>query len=153
MRQHVGLETLDRARPLPAAVRLDAELDAALEQDLHADADAQDRASARESLADDPVTADRQQSLHARRERSDAGNHQSVGSERHLRVGGHLDLGAGASEGALRRVEISGAVVERATLRAVMRKLYRCAGPAPRTARAIGATTSATTDDSANTAG
>ena len=47
---HVGhdgrLEPLDGARPLVAALGLDAVLDAALEQDLHADADAQHRTAA-----------------------------------------------------------------------------------------------------------
>ena len=54
-------------------------LDAALEQHLHADADAEHRPAAGEPLADHVVAADRAQAGHARGERADPGNDQPVG--------------------------------------------------------------------------
>ena len=66
------LEPVDRAGPLVAALGVDAVLDAPLEQDLHADADAEHRAAAGEPAADDLVAADAAQPCHARGERADA---------------------------------------------------------------------------------
>jgi hypothetical protein len=87
-------------------------LDAAREQDLHADADAEHRAAAGQPAADHPVAADRAQALHAGRERADTGHQQAVGLQRGPEVGGHLDLGADPFQGPLRGAEIAGAVVE-----------------------------------------
>ena len=59
VRQDGGLQLLDDAGPLAAALGVVAVLDAAVEQDLHADADAEHRAAAGEPAADDlgPSTA------------------------------------------------------------------------------------------------
>ena len=53
----VGLQRLDRAGPLVEALGLHAVLDAAREEDLHADADAHHRAAAGQPAVDDPVAA------------------------------------------------------------------------------------------------
>jgi hypothetical protein len=86
---------------LPAADGLHAELDAAGEQDLHPDADPQHRAPSSHPFGDDLLAAHRVQPGHARRERADTGNHQSIGSSRRVGVGGHLDRGPGPLQGAL----------------------------------------------------
>ncbi len=54
-----GRQLGDDARPLAEALGVDAALDAALEQHLHADADAEHRAAAGETAVDDLVAADR----------------------------------------------------------------------------------------------
>ena len=84
------------ARRAPAAARrrpghssqpcgLDAVLDAALEEHLHADADAEHRAAAGEPAADHLVAADRAQPGHAGGEGADAGDDQTVGVHRRRR--------------------------------------------------------------------
>ena len=94
MRQHRRLERLDDAGPLAAALGVVPVLDAALEQDLHADADAQHRAAAGQPAADDPRPVDGAQPGHAGGEGADAGDDEAVGVERGLRVGGDGDVGA-----------------------------------------------------------
>ena len=63
----------------PQPVRLDPELDAAGEQDLHADADAEHGPARRHPVGDDLLPADLAQPRHARLERADPGHHQTVG--------------------------------------------------------------------------
>src|SRR5262249_7628149 len=99
-RHDVGLEGLDRARPLGQALALHAELDAAGEQDLHADADAQHGTAAREAPVDDPVPARLLQTLHTGREGADTGDEEPVRVHRRVEVARYLDLGARAREGA-----------------------------------------------------
>ena len=82
MRHHVGLEPGHGAGPLVAALGLDAVLDAAREEDLHADADAEHRAPARQPAADDPLALDRAQARHAGGVRADTGHHEPVSGER-----------------------------------------------------------------------
>ena len=106
------LQPLDDARPLVAARGLDAVLDAALEEDLHADADAEHRSAAGQPPADHLVTADRPQAGHARGERADAGHDEPVGLLRRRAVGGQRHLGAGPLEGAHGRAEVARPVVE-----------------------------------------
>ena len=57
VRQHRRVEFGDDARPLAEALGVDAALDAALEQHLHADADAEHRPAAGEPTVDDLVAA------------------------------------------------------------------------------------------------
>ena len=107
-----GLQPLDDARPLAAALGLDAVLDAALEQDLHADADAEHRPAAGQPTADHPLAADRAQPGHAGRERADPGHHQAVGLQGEAEVGGERHVGAGALEGAHGGAQVARPVVE-----------------------------------------
>ena len=58
MRHDRRLQPLDDARPLAEPSVVDAVLDAALEQHLHADADAEHRAPAGQPAADDLVALD-----------------------------------------------------------------------------------------------
>ena len=79
MRHDRRLQPLDDARPLVAAVGLDAVLDPAGEQDLHAHADAEHGPAAGEPPADHLVAPYAAQAGHARRERADAGDDEPVG--------------------------------------------------------------------------
>ena len=88
-----------RHRATPPALGRHAVLHAALEQDLHPDADAQDRASAGQPMVDDLRTADGAEAGHARGERTHPRDHQPVGGHRRAEVGGDLDLGADLLEG------------------------------------------------------
>ena len=81
------LQPLDDARPLVAALGLDAVLDAALEQHLHADADAQHRPAAGEPAADDPVALDRAQPAMQAANAPDARDDEPVGVQRRVEVG------------------------------------------------------------------
>ena len=66
----------------PEALGVDAALDAALEQHLHADADAEHGPAAGEAPLDELVAAARAQRLHDGAERADAGHDEAVGLER-----------------------------------------------------------------------
>jgi hypothetical protein len=57
VRQHRRVELGDDARPLAHALGVDAALDAALEEHLHADADAEHRPAARRAALDELVAA------------------------------------------------------------------------------------------------
>ena len=87
-------------------------LRAVLEQDLHADTDAEHRAPTGQPSPDDLVTVDRAETLHARGERPDPGDDQAVGVHCRLSVGRQGHLGAGPLQGANGRPEVAGAVVE-----------------------------------------
>ena len=87
-------------------------LDAALEEDLHADADAEHRPPAGEPLADDPVPLHVQQPRHAGGVGTDTGHDQAVGFDGRMRVGGDLDIGPGARHSAFGGAEVAGTVVE-----------------------------------------
>ena len=102
----------DGAGPLAHPGGLDAVLDAALEQDLHADADPQDRSATGQSPPDDPIPADGEQSGHARRVRPDARYHQSVGVQRRIEVGRHGHLGPDPLQRAGGGRQVAGAVVQ-----------------------------------------
>ena len=67
------------ARPFAEALGLDAVLNAALEHHLHADADAQDRASAGEAPAHDLVSARGAQALHDGRKGTNTRHDEAVG--------------------------------------------------------------------------
>ena len=79
MRQDRRGELLDDAGPLAAALGVVPVLDAALEQDLHPDADAEDRSAAGQPPPDDPGPVDGAQARHAGGERADAGDDETVG--------------------------------------------------------------------------
>ena len=112
------LQPLDRPGPLAAALGLDAVLDAALEEHLHADADAEHRPAAGQPPPDHRVAAHRAQPVHAGGERADAGHDQAVGVQRGLAVGGQsVDLGAGPLERADGRAQVARPVVEDDDLR------------------------------------
>ena len=85
MRQDRRLQLLDDAGPLAAALGVVAVLDPAVEEDLHADADAEHRAAAGQPPADDPGAVDRAQPGHAGGEGADAGDDEAVGVQRGLR--------------------------------------------------------------------
>src|SRR5690606_2962206 len=110
--QHRRVEPLDGAGPLGAAAGLGAVLDAAGEQDLHADADAQHRPAAGQPPADDLLAAYALETGHARGERADARHHQAVALGRGLEVGRDGHAGARPGERPLRRAQVAGAVVE-----------------------------------------
>ena len=113
---HVGydgrLQPLDDPGPLVAALGLDAVLDAAGEQDLHAHADAEHRPAAGQPTADDLVAADRAEALHARGEGAHAGDDEAVRVLRGRPVGGQGHGRAGTLEGAHGGAEVPRAVVE-----------------------------------------
>ena len=70
VRQHRRLELLDDAGPLAAALGVVPVLDPAVEEDLHADADAEDRTAAGQPPADEPRPVDGAQPGHAGGERA-----------------------------------------------------------------------------------
>ncbi len=112
VREHVRLDPVDRAGPLPQAGHVDVALDAAVEHDLHADADAQHRAAARQTTVDDAVAAGRTQRGHHGGERPDPGDEEAVGLVRPLRVARQLDIGAGQLERLDGGVDVAAPVVE-----------------------------------------
>ena len=85
VRQDRRVELGHDARPLAEALGVDAALDAALEQHLHADADAEHRASAGEPPLDELVAAARAQRLHDGAEGADTRDDQPVGLEHERR--------------------------------------------------------------------
>jgi hypothetical protein len=102
------LDAIDKLTALhPSASRK-----AALEQDLHAHADAEHGPATGEALADDAGAAHRVQALHARRVRADAGHDQTVRLARGLRVRRHLDMGADPLKRALGGAQVAGAIVK-----------------------------------------
>ena len=131
---HVGnhgrLQQLDGARPLVEASRLLAVLDAALEHDLHAHADAQHRAPAREAPADDLVAAAPRAGPPSRGEGAHARHHEAVGVLGRRAVGGQGDIRAHVLKRAHRRAHIAKAVVEGRSpvgMAAILRGDCRCA--------------------------
>ena len=78
-----------RPGQIAAAVGPYAVLDAGLEQHLVPDADGQRRPARGPPLGDDLRPAHGDQSRHAGREGADARDHQTVGGQRRVRVGGH----------------------------------------------------------------
>ena len=107
------LQPLDHARPLVAALGLDAVLDAALEQHLHADADAEHRPPAGEPATDQRADRRRRAARPCRRRtRRRRARRARRPSSRRVRSAVSVDVGAGALEGAHGRAEVAGAVVE-----------------------------------------
>ncbi len=72
------------------------------EQDLHANADAENRPPAGQSLADHLIATDPAEPRHAGREGAHARNDQPVRVQRGVTVGGHLGVRTDAGKGALR---------------------------------------------------
>ena len=70
----------------------------AREQHLHPDTDTEERDSRRDSFVGDLVESDRADRLDTRAERSDAGQHDTVGRSDHGRVTGQHGVGAGLRE-------------------------------------------------------
>ena len=95
-----------------ADVTVTADLDAAGEQHLHADADAEDRAAALDAGGDHLFAADPADAGHTGGERADAGNDEPVGFERGVEVGGHRDNRTRSDQGPLGGPEVTRAVVE-----------------------------------------
>src|SRR6476469_3400438 len=112
VRNHRSIEPDDRAGPLTAALRLDAEFHAAGEQDLHAHAHSEHRQACGDPLGDDLVAADLAQAGHACLVCTDAWHHQPVGARGRIGVCGHLDVGTHPFQRALRRPKVARAVVE-----------------------------------------
>ena len=88
------------------------ELDAAVEEHLHAHADAEHGAAAGQAGADQARALDAVETLHAGGVGADAGDEQPVGVLDGVRVGGDDDVDAGGGHGALGGAQIAGAVVE-----------------------------------------
>jgi hypothetical protein len=82
------------------------------EQDLVADADAQDRTVLLHATPDDAVAAHAEQALHAGRERADTGHDEAVRLGRDVGIGGEYDLGARLGERPRGRVQVPRPVVE-----------------------------------------
>ena len=85
VRQDRRLQLLDDAGPLAAALGVVAVLDAAVEEDLHADADAEHRPPAGQPAVDDPRAVDGAQPGHAGGEGAHARDDEAVGVQRGLR--------------------------------------------------------------------
>jgi hypothetical protein len=98
VRQHLGVQALDRPRPLAAPLGVQAMLDTGLEQHLHPDADAEHRAPGREPLRDQLVPAHGPHPGHARGEGPHAGHGQPVRVERRVRVRRYQDIGSGPGQ-------------------------------------------------------
>ncbi len=107
-----GVEPLDDTAPLPQALGPVAVLDARVEHDLHAHADAEDRAVPGEPAVDDLVAADGAQAGHARGEGSHTGYDQAGGLARGAPVRRELDVGADPLEGPDRGPDVAESVVE-----------------------------------------
>ncbi|CNV17703.1 Uncharacterised protein [Mycobacterium tuberculosis] len=107
VRNHRGLKSNDRPRPVPAAWRLHTEFDPASKQNLHTDTDPQHRAAGGHPLGDDSLSADLAQARHARRESTDARHHQSVSGHCGVGIGGYFDLGAYSLQRTLGRPQVS----------------------------------------------
>jgi len=112
VRQHWRLQRLDPAAQHAQTSSLLAVLDARIEENLHAYADAQHRAASTRSLDDRRAAVHRDKPGHARREGTDAGYDQTVGVSRRLGIRRHRDIGPDALERALRGAEIARPVVE-----------------------------------------
>ena len=78
--QHGRRQLVDETRPFAEAFGVGAALDAAVEQHLHADADAEHRPAARETATDQFGAAHGIQPGHHGGERADAGDEEAVGS-------------------------------------------------------------------------
>ena len=87
-------------------------LDAALEQHLHPDADAQNRATAGEPTVDDLVAAARAQRVHDRAERPHAGNDEPAASSISPRSAVSLASAPAAAERLHRGVHVARPVVQ-----------------------------------------
>src|SRR5690606_7210282 len=110
--QHVGVESADSAGPLAEAVGVVAAFVAVLEQDLHADADAEHVPPAGEAAVDDFGAVHGGELLHDGGEGADPGDDEAVCFFGGAPVGGDGDGGAGVLEGAGGGVGVSAAVVE-----------------------------------------
>ena len=106
------MQPLDGAGPLAAALGHQAVLVAGLEQDLHADADAEHRPATRQPPADDLRAAHVAEPGHAGGEGAHAGHDQPVARLGCRPVAGDDDVGSDPGEGALGGAQVAGAVVE-----------------------------------------
>ena len=106
------MKPVDGSGPLTQALRAHAVLDALVEHDLHADADAEHRTTTRKPTIDDHVATHGADALHARREGTHTGDDQRRRLQRHVEVAGDRDVGPHLLEGTLRRAQVAGAVVE-----------------------------------------
>ena len=84
----------------------------AREQHLHPDTDTEERDSCCDSFVGDLIESDRADRLGTRAERSDAGQHDTVGCGDHGRVTGQHGVGAGVREPFVGRVQVADPVVE-----------------------------------------
>ena len=112
MRQDGRIELGHDARPLAEALGVDAALDAALEQHLHADADAEHGPAAGEPALDELVAAARAQRLHDGAEGADARHDEAVGLEHERPVGGEPRVGARRRQRLDGGVDVARPVVE-----------------------------------------
>ena len=110
------LQALGAQRHDPAAQQAEAlgaaELLGALEEQVHPQAQPDDRHARGRALAHERVEAAVAQPPHRLRQRADAGQHEAVGRREHLDVGGQQRLGADALEGLLDRAAVAHAVVD-----------------------------------------
>ena len=95
-----------------AAVGALVPLDAAVEQHLHAHADAQHGAAAGEPVVDDARPVDRAQAGHAGGERADPGDDEPVGLQRRVPVRGHRDVRTHPAQRTLGRAQVARPVVQ-----------------------------------------
>ena len=96
--------------PLAQALLRGSVLLGALEHDLHAHADPQDRAPAGQALLNEARSIDCPQLVHHRTEGPDTGDNQSVGLSDLVGVTGQSHLGANTLQSAYRRTDIAGSV-------------------------------------------
>src|SRR5690606_22339768 len=117
VRDAIGPEALDAAFEDADPGGLDAVLHAAGEEDLLADADAEDGRSVVDALADDRVEAVLDDPGHAGGEGSHAGDDEALGPAGGVEVAGELDLAPGPLQRPVRGAEVPGAVVEQGDAR------------------------------------
>ncbi|OEI67227.1 hypothetical protein Cus16_3128 [Curtobacterium sp. ER1/6] len=112
VRQHLGPDLLDGARPLAETLDVRAALHTAGEHDLHADADAEYRSPAGQAVVDDLAAAHPLELVDDRGERAHARHEQAVRAQGLLLVGGERHVGTGTLERLRRRVDVPRPVVE-----------------------------------------
>jgi hypothetical protein len=112
VRQDRGVKALDGAGEDAAAFGAQAEFHAFGEEDLHADADAEDRAAGLDPARDHLLAADAPDARHAGGERADAGDDEAIALGGLVKVGGDRDIGADAGEGAFGGTQVPRPVVE-----------------------------------------
>ncbi|GAA1843396.1 hypothetical protein GCM10009796_02460 [Microbacterium koreense] len=107
MRQHGRVEFGHGAGPLAESFGVDAALDAAVEEHLHPDTDAEYGASSRKAPPDQLVAPAGSQRVHDRRERADARDDESIGIHHQTSISGEPGIGAGGIERLHRGVDIA----------------------------------------------
>ena len=110
VRNDVGSQAGHGTGPLSQPILSGPMLLGALEHDLHAHADSQDRPAAGQAPLDEPRRVDCPQLLHDRAECAHPGYHESVGLGDLVRVAGEGHLRSDARQSTHRRADIAGSV-------------------------------------------